>query len=323
VIQLASIVEVTNLTHIYKGGQKALESLSFSVEKGEIIGLLGPNGAGKSTTVKLITGILKPTSGSVKVSGHEVSENLDTIRKLIGFMPQETALYQDLTAYEALEYHAELYGVPKSEVPDRIAKMLELAGLKQRKDDLVKTYSGGMKRRLALVRSILHDSEILILDEMSLGVDVQSRNLIWNQVRKMKEEGRTIIFCTNYMDEAEALADRVIVIDNGHLVASGPPGDLKREYVGDYLIEVLIDGLDSTLGSEWLTDKVKLDVEKVSEPLNGGPRTAWIRSQAGHSDLPLVINRISESGLIVKQASMREPSLGDVFLAITGSTLRD
>ncbi|MFW9974096.1 MAG: ABC transporter ATP-binding protein [Candidatus Thorarchaeota archaeon] len=317
------MVEVSNLTHIYKGGHKALDNLSFSVEKGEIIGLLGPNGAGKSTAVKLITGILKPTSGSVKVSGHEVSDNLDTIRKLIGFMPQETALYNDLTAFESLEYHAELYGVPKEQVGDRTTKMLELAGLMHRKDDLVKTYSGGMKRRLALVRSILHDSELLILDEMSLGVDVQSRNLIWNQVRKMKDEGRTVLFCTNYMDEAEALADRVIVIDNGRLVATGAPSDLKRQYVGNYLIEVLIEGLGANQGSEWLAEKVKLDVEKVSDPLNGGPRTAWIRSQEGHADLPLVINRLSDSGLIVKQASMREPSLGDVFLAITGSTLRD
>ena len=293
------------------------------MEKGEIIGILGPNGAGKSTAVKMITGILKPTSGSVKVSGLEVSENLDEIRTLIGFMPQETALYEDLTAYESLEYHAELYGVPKEEVQERITKMLELAGLTHRKDDLVKTYSGGMKRRLALVRSFLHDSELLILDEMSLGVDVQSRNLIWNQVRRLKSEGRTIIFCTNYMDESEALADRVIVIDNGRLVATGNPGDLKREYVGEYLIEVLIEGMDSDKTAEWLTGKVQLEVEKVSAPLNGGPRTAWIRSKEGHKDLPIVIGRISDSGLVVKQASMREPSLGDVFLAITGSTLRD
>jgi ABC-2 type transport system ATP-binding protein len=317
------MVEVSNLTHIYKGGHKALEDLSFSVERGEVIGLLGPNGAGKSTTVKLITGILKPTSGNVKVSGFEVAENLDAVRKLIGFMPQETALYEDLTAQESLEYHAELYGVPKNEIQERIARMLELAGLTHRKDDLVRTYSGGMKRRLALVRSILHDSELLILDEMSLGVDVQSRNLIWNQVRKMKAEGRTVLFCTNYMDEAEALADRVIVIDNGQRVAMGTPKELKREHVGNFLLEVLIEGMDSQQDVAWLASKVKLEVEKISEPLNGGPRTAWIRSQAGHSDLPLVINRLTEVGLTVKQASMREPSLGDVFLAITGSKLRD
>ena len=201
-IELTHMIEVSDLTHVYKGGTKALDNLSFSVEKGEIIGLLGPNGAGKSTAVKLITGILKPTSGSVKVAGMEVSRNLDAIRKLIGFMPQETALYQDLTAQEALEYHADLYGVPENEVSIRVVKMLQIAGLTHRKDDLVKTYSGGMKRRLALVRAILHDSELLILDEMSIGVDVQSRNLIWNQVRGLRDQGRTVLFCTNYMDEA-------------------------------------------------------------------------------------------------------------------------
>ncbi|MFW9968432.1 MAG: ABC transporter ATP-binding protein [Candidatus Thorarchaeota archaeon] len=323
VVRLPLMIEISHLTHIYGGRIKALDNLSFRVERGDVVGLLGPNGAGKSTTVKMITGILRPTHGSVKVGGYEVSENLNEVRKRIGFMPQETALYQDLTAQEALEYHADLYGVPRNEVADRVAYMLELAGLTHRKDDLVKTYSGGMKRRLALVRSILHDSELLILDEMSLGVDVQSRNLIWNQVRKMKTEGRTVLFCTNYMDEAEALADRVIVIDNGRLVAEGTPAKLKREHVGEYLIEILIEGLESAHDSKWLTDKVNLEVEKISDPLNGGPRTAWIKSQTGHSDLPRVIEKLTELGLKVKQAALREPSLGDVFLAITGSKLRD
>jgi len=323
VVRLPSMIQISNLTHIYGGTVKALDNLSFTVEQGEVVGLLGPNGAGKSTTVKMMTGILRPTNGSVRIAGYEVSENLEEVRKRIGFMPQETALYQDLTAQEALEYHADLYGVPKNEVADRVASMLELAGLTHRKDDLVKTYSGGMKRRLALVRSILHDSELLIFDEMSLGVDVHSRNLIWNQVRKMKTEGRTVLFCTNYMDEAEALADRVIIIDNGRLVAEGTPGDLKREHIGDYLIEVQIEGMDSAQDSKWLTAKVNLEVEKISDPLNGGPRTAWIKSQTGHSDLPRVIEKLTELGLKVKQAALREPSLGDVFLAITGSKLRD
>ncbi len=323
VIELTHMIDVSNLTHVYKGGTKALDGLSFTVDKGEIVGLLGPNGAGKSTTVKLITGILKPSSGTVEVSGKEVSGNLDAIRRIIGFMPQETALYQDLTAQEALEYHADLYGVPHDEVQARVEKMLQIAGLTHRKDDLVKTYSGGMKRRLALVRAILHDSELLILDEMSIGVDVQSRNLIWNQVRQLRNEGRTVLFCTNYMDEAEALADRVLIIDNGKLVAEGTPAELKRKHIGEFLIEVLIEGLSSDRGEDWLHDIIKLPVEKVSQPLNGGPRTAWIRSTAGHSDLPLVISRLSEKGITVKQASMREPSLGDVFLAITGSQLRD
>ena len=320
---LSSMIEISQLTHVYGGQIKALDNLSFSVERGEVVGLLGPNGAGKSTTVKMITGILRPTSGSVKVAGFEVNENLAEVRRRIGFMPQETSLYQDLTAREALEYHADLYGVPKEEVNARVAKMLDLAGLTHRKDSLVKTYSGGMKRRLALVRTILHDSELLILDEMSLGVDVHSRNLIWNQVRKLREEGLTVLFCTNYMDEAEALADRVIVIDNGKLVAEGAPDGLKREYVGNYLIEVLLEGLEPKTDASWLSEKLGMEAEKLSDPLNGGPRTAWIKSQAGHSDLPKVIEKLNALGLNIKQAALREPSLGDVFLSITGSKLRD
>lgn len=323
VVSLASMIEISDLSHIYGGKTKALDNLSFSVERGEVVGLLGPNGAGKSTAVKLITGILHPTSGSIKVAGFEVSENLAEVRRRIGFMPQETSLYQDLTAHEALEYHADLYGVPKDEVSERVAKMLDLAGLTHRKDDRIKTYSGGMKRRLALVRTILHDSELLILDEMSLGVDVQSRNLIWNQVRRMREEGLTVLFCTNYMDEAEALADRVIVIDNGKLVAEGTPDELKREYVGSYLIEVLLEGLEPENDASWLGGQLGMEAEKLSKPLDGGPRTAWIKSQVGHADLPLVIERLTELGLKVKQAALREPSLGDVFLTITGSKLRD
>jgi ABC-2 type transport system ATP-binding protein len=297
VVSLASMIEISDLSHIYGGKMKALDNLSFSVERGEVVGLLGPNGAGKSTAVKLITGILHPTTGSIKVAGFEVSENLAEVRRRIGF--------------------------PKDEVSERVAKMLDLAGLTHRKNDRIKTYSGGMKRRLALVRTILHDSELLILDEMSLGVDVQSRNLIWNQVRRMREEGLTVLFCTNYMDEAEALADRVIVIDNGKLVAEGTPDGLKREYVGSYLIEVLLEGLEPENDASWLGGQLGMEAEKLSKPLDGGPRTAWIKSQAGHADLPLVIEKLTELGLKVKQASLREPSLGDVFLTITGSKLRD
>ncbi|MFW9932884.1 MAG: ABC transporter ATP-binding protein, partial [Candidatus Thorarchaeota archaeon] len=226
------MIEIEHLSHIYSGEIKALDDLSFKVERGEVIGLLGPNGAGKSTCVKMITGALKPTAGSVRVSNYEVSENLRAVRRLIGVMPQETALYRDLTAQETLEYHADIYGVPKEERDDRIAEMLELAGLTARKDDLVKTYSGGMKRRLALVRALLHKSELLILDEMSLGVDVQSRALIWQQVKLLKKQGKTVLFCTNYMDEADELADRLVVIDRGKLMAEGSPRSLKQAHVG-------------------------------------------------------------------------------------------
>ncbi len=317
------MIEIKNLTHIYDGKQKAVDDLSFNVEKGQILGLLGPNGAGKSTVVKLITGILKPTNGSVKVDSLEVSENLQDVRKRLGLMPQETALYEDLTAQEALEYHAVLYGVGKNDVKRKVVEMLDFAGLTHRKDDLVKTYSGGMKRRLALVRSILHDSDLLILDEMSLGVDVQSRNLIWEHVKKLKNEGRTILFCTNYMDEAEALADHLVIIDHGRLVAEGTPNELKQAHVGDYLIEVSVDGLQENQDKDWLAEKLGMRVKSLTGEETESIRTAWIWSEKGYEDLPKVITKLTGIGLVVKQASMREPSLGDVFLSITGSKLRD
>ena len=268
------MVEIDNLVHVYGDKIKAIDNITFSVKRGEVLGLLGPNGAGKSTVVKLITGILRQTSGGVKVDGLEVSENLAAVRQKIGFMPQETALYQDLTAYETLEYHADLYGVPKDEMKKRIDDMLELAGLTHRKDDLVKTYSGGMKRRLALVRAILHDSQLLILDEMSLGVDVQSRNLIWEQVRKLKAEGWTVIFCTNYMDEAEALADRLVVLDHGQLVAEGTPTELKQKHVGEFLIEVALDNVVESADSAWFEQKLDMKVDQVST--SEGVTTVWI-----------------------------------------------
>lgn len=317
------MIEIRGLTHIYGGRTKALDNLTFSVKKGEILGLLGPNGAGKSTCVKMITGTLKPTTGSVKVAGYEVSQNLREVRKHIGLMPQETALYQDLTAQEAMEYHADIYGVPREERDERIAKMLDLAGLTHRKHDLVKTYSGGMKRRLALVRSLLHDSELLILDEMSLGVDVQSRSLIWKQVKELQSQGKTIVFCTNYMDEADELADRLIVLDQGKIVAEGSPNKLKQEHVGSYLIEVQLEGLNEEQNQEWLSTKLDMRVEKLSDEEDGITKTGWIWSEEGYKDLPIVIKSLSDIGLIVRQASMRAPSLGDVFLSITGSKLRD
>ena len=316
------MVEIQNLTHIYNGKIKAIDDLTFRVNHGEVVGLLGPNGAGKSTIVKLITGILKATSGSVKVDDMEVSENLSRIRKMIGFMPQETALYQDLTAVETLEYHGDLYGIPKNQISTRIKEMLELAGLENRKDDLVKTYSGGMKRRLALVRSIMHDSQLLILDEMSLGVDVQSRNLIWEQVRKLKSEGRTVIFCTNYMDEASALADRLIVIDQGRIIAEGSPDELIRNHLGEFIIEVSLGNVAESMDKSWFENRLCLKIKAI-QPHDDETVSVWIQTSDGTRDLPTVITSLVDAGLDVKQTSMRSPSLGDVFLTLTGSKLRD
>ena len=314
------MIKLQDVTHVYNGRVRALDNLSFEVAQGEIVGLLGPNGAGKSTIVRIIMGMLKPTSGTVSVAGLVVSDHLSEVRRRTGFMPQETALYQDLTAQETLEYHAELYGVPRDEMNERIARMLELAGLTERKNDLVKTYSGGMKRRLALVRALLHDSDLVILDEMSLGVDVQSRNLIWTRVREMKQEGRTVLFCTNYMDEAESLADRLVIIDHGRLIAEGSVSELKSQYVGNYLIELLLDTPPRDIHP--LIQMFSDNMVVHTTVLDGSTRVV-IETDTGPQALPKIIKRLTESGVSVKQVTMREPSLDDVFLSLTGSRLRD
>ena len=309
------MVEVSNLTHIYQGGHKALENLSFTVKKGEIIGLLGPNGAGKSTTVKMITGILKPTSGSVKVSGYEVTDSLDEIRKLIGFMPQETALYQDLTAYEALEYHAELYGVPKEEVKDRIAKMLELAGLTNRKDDLVKTYSGGMKRRLEIARGLMHYPTVLFLDEPTLGLDAQTRRAIWAYIKKMnKEEDTTIFLTTHYMDEADQVCDRVGIIDRGKLLVIDTTENLKNS-VGNDVITLSCSEMDKLVN--------RLEKEHWIKNTKIHDSFLTVGVEKGEEKIPVVIEIAQSLGIRIKSISLRKPTLDDVFLYYTGRTMRD
>ncbi|MCF2138258.1 MAG: ABC transporter ATP-binding protein [Candidatus Thorarchaeota archaeon] len=319
---LSPVIELKNLSHTYRNGTQALDGVSFTVEKGEIVGILGPNGAGKSTLVKAITGLLRPTAGSIRINGLDVFANAKQVRHVIGFVPQETALYDDLTAYETLEYHAALYGVPPGEVAERITAMLDLAGLRNRAHDLVKTYSGGMKRRLALVRAMLHDSQILILDEMSLGVDVQSRNLIWSQVKRLKAEGRTIIFCTNYMDEAEDLADRLVILDKGQIVAEGSPTTLKRDCIGEYLILISVEDRFREEANKAIRDAGH-EIVQILESTDSETSQIAIRSSAGPVDLPLIVEMLRKAKIPILEMTVRAPSLGDVFLNITGTELRD
>ncbi len=321
-IMTVPMIKLDSISHTYKNGICALDGVSISVDRGEVVGILGPNGAGKSTLVKALTGLIRPTSGTIRIKGLDVLADVQRVRRLIGFVPQETALYDDLTAQETLEYHAALYGVPKIEVKERVQAMLELAGLVDRAHDLVKTYSGGMKRRLALVRAMLHDSEVVILDEMSLGVDVQSRNLIWEQVKRLKDDGRTIVFCTNYMDEAEALADRLFVLDHGHIVAEGPPADLKRKHIGDYMIRITVRPhlMSQAVTALSASGRVVVQMRDVPE---SEVSEIVVRIASGPPDLPAIVEILRMANVPIYELAMREPSLGDVFLKITGAELRD
>ncbi len=222
-------VEVKNAVKKF-GSIVAVDDVSFSVKRGEIFAFLGPNGAGKSTTIKMLTTMLRPTSGQLLLDGHDVARNQLKARKSFGIVFQDPALEEELTAYENMRFHAVLYGVPKDEEKPRIEKLMKLVDLWERRNSLVRTYSGGMRRRLEIARGLLHHPKILFLDEPTLGLDTQTRNILWNYVRKLsKEEGMTIFFTTHYLDEAEEVAERIAIIDHGKIVATGTVTQLTQQ----------------------------------------------------------------------------------------------
>ncbi len=224
---IKKIIETKNLTKKYKD-VFAVDNISFSVERGEIFAFLGPNGAGKSTTIKMLTTILDPTSGRINVNGHDPTNDKDNVRKSFGIVFQDPSLDDELTAYENMYFHAVLYKIPKQDEKKRIEEMLKFVELWDRRNDLVKTFSGGMKRRLEIARGLLHHPKILFLDEPTIGLDPQTRNHMWNYLKEVnKSEGMTIFFTTHYMEEAEKIAQRVSVIDHGKIIATGTADQLK------------------------------------------------------------------------------------------------
>jgi ABC-2 type transport system ATP-binding protein len=224
-----SIIGAAGVTKRF-GDIVAVDDISFDVEKGEIFAFLGPNGAGKSTTIKMLTTMLRPTEGKLTLAGHDVTKERDAARKAFGIVFQDPSLDEELTAYENMDLHAALYGIPKPERRPRIQELLELVELWNRQAYMVKTFSGGMRRRLEIARGLLHEPRILFLDEPTLGLDTQTRNLMWDYVKKLShEKGMTIFFTTHYLDEAEAVAERIAIIDHGKIVALGTTAELCKQ----------------------------------------------------------------------------------------------
>jgi ABC-2 type transport system ATP-binding protein len=295
-------------------GIKAADNLSFEVHEGEIFGLLGPNGAGKSTTVRMITGCLKADSGLITVFGHDPQKETKTVRKFISMVPQETNIYNDLSAYDNMIHHAALYCDDLSNIEENIKNQLQKMELWERAKDKAGTYSGGMKRRLVLARGLLHNPKIVLFDEPTLGVDVQVRHLLWDQIKEQQEEGRSFIISTNDMSEAQQLCDRITIIDHGKEIATGTPEELKSTLKRD-IIEI------ST--SQPMEDVAFLEetfhAQNISHPQPLSLRFEIANAEGIIGNLLQRINQISP----VQNLHIKRPTLDDVFLHYTGRELRE
>lgn len=300
-------IAVSNLSKRF-GHLEAVKGVDFSVRPGELFGFLGPNGAGKTTTINMLCTLLKPSSGQAWVAGHDVIRERDAVRRSIGIVFQDPALDERLTALENLRFHALIYDVPLALIPSRIDRALELVELSERRHDLVKTYSGGMKRRLEIARSMLHIPRVLFLDEPTIGLDPQTRARIWEFLHGLQRDGTTLFLTTHYLDEAET-CDRVAIIDHGEVVALDTPSNLKARIGGD---TVVLETEDNARAIEELKEAFGIEASP-DEPC------FQFSVERGQTFLPQLFRRLT---VPVKQVSVRGPSLDDVFLKLTGRAIR-
>lgn len=309
-------IEISNLTKLY-GTNRALEKVSFQVEEGEIFGLLGPNGAGKTTLIRILTTILLPTSGSAKVAGYDVISQSSQVRRLIGVVSQAMTTDLDLTARENLDIYGQFFEVPKRERLEKIEYLLDIVGLKGHGNELVASYSGGMRRRLEIARGLIHRPKILFLDEPTLGLDPQSRLVVWELIRRFtKHDNITLFLTTHYMEEAEMICNRVAIIDSGKIVALDSPDRLKQEIPGSDIIELTLSSMPSGIVDALLSIS---GVRKVE--LNG--LIAKINSDDGAHLLPSIIDELRRHDIVIEDISMRQLTLEDVFIRYTGKSIRD
>ncbi len=309
------VLEAEGLTKAY-GDVQAVKGISFRVKRGEIFGLLGPNGAGKTTTISMLTGLIEPDSGEIHLLGSRFTPHSRRLKARIGFVPQELALYPTLSGWENLSFFGRIYGLKGSLLRERIEAVLKMVGLSERAGDAVETYSGGMKRRLNIAAGLIHEPELLFLDEPTVGVDPQSRNAILESVKELKEHGVTIIYTTHYMEEAQRLCDRVAIVDEGRIIALDTPAALiEREGVG--MIRVRIGEGDFAPFAERIAALpgvkrvYRQDGWNIVEAANARETFVGIVETAVRLNVP------------VEAVEILEPNLETVFLKLTGKALRD
>lgn len=307
------MIEVRDLQKSY-GDLVAVDRVSFSARPGTIFGLLGPNGAGKSTTISCLSGLLKPTAGSIKVGGFDMTSEAVKAKATLGIVPQELAIYEDLSARDNLAYWGAAYGLKGTRLKQRVDHILNRIGLTDRANDLPKEYSGGMKRRLNFGCGLVHEPKTLLLDEPTVGVDPQSRERLFDLVKEERDKGTCVLYTTHYMEEAEKLCDELAIIDHGRIIAAGTLKELRAEFGGNDIIQLT--------GSFDLALVEKVIAELNADALSLNTEVVMIAIKDGARNLPAVLHGISATGADIHDTRLSEPNLESLFLKLTGKELR-
>jgi ABC-2 type transport system ATP-binding protein len=310
------MLEIRNLRKTY-GATVALEGVSFRIEKGQTLGLLGPNGAGKTTTVSIISGLISADSGEVLIEGRALGSDTDPVKQRIGLVPQDLALYDELSAQANLEFFGALYELTGAKLATAAGAALELVGLTDKVREKVKNFSGGMKRRLNLAVALLHDPDLLLLDEPTVGVDPQSRNAIFENLETLKQRGKTLLYTTHYMEEAERLCDRLVVVDHGRVIANDTLHGLYRMLPASNVLAVELENA----GDRFPLDDLRSLSEVQSADFSDGSLRIGVGNLA--ADTPRVLEWLNARGQSFTHLVTERPDLETVFLTLTGRKLRD
>ena len=314
---MSAILDVQNLVKNY-GDFKAVKGVSFNIDEGEIFSLLGPNGAGKTTTISMLSTLYTPTSGDATIGGHSITKDPIGVRGIIGVVPQDLALYEDLTARENLIFWGQMYNLSGKSLTTRVDEVLEQIGLTDKAKDRVKTYSGGMKRRVNIGVGLLHKPRLLFMDEPTVGIDPQSRRAILDTVKDLNNQSMTLLYTTHYMEEAEELSHRVGIIDHGEMIAIGTQKELTQQ-VGE--AETLILHVGENDDSEALAKALK-DIQGVQQATAVDHEVSVVCAEA-EDVLAAVVTKANDRGIKIRSIDIREPNLEAVFLHLTGRALRD
>ncbi|KPV57820.1 antibiotic ABC transporter ATP-binding protein [Paenibacillus sp. A3] len=310
-----SFIEIKDVVKRY-GGNISVDHLNLSIRQGEVFGLLGPNGAGKSTTIKMLCGLLKIDQGEMRIEGISVAANPLEIKRRIGLVPQELAIYENLTARENVTFFGKLYGLRGDLLRERVQEALEFVGLSDRQGEKPGAYSGGMKRRLNIACAIMHRPKLIIMDEPTVGIDPQSRNHILDSVRKLNQMGSTIIYTSHYMEEVAAISTRVGIIDHGHLIACGTQEDLRALVASDEKLIVKVAEVKEEAVAE-------LQAHPRIQQVATDDRTLEIYLPSSPNSLQDILYILSKHQVVIQSLSRVEPDLEALFLSLTGRTLRD